>query len=254
MFELLLATKVPGAGPPSGVIGQVQYATSGTFSWVVPADVFSISAVVVGAGARGTIRRGGDLRWVKSLAVTPGETLTIVVGQGGYYNGPAVVTTRILRGTTVLLEARNGENGTSTAMNGVDIGGGDGGTGTFGAGGAGGYAGNGGNGGSASATAGQGGGGGGGVQYTYNGNPFGSGGGGVGLLGQGANGAAGTGISGTGKGGSGGGNGSSTEGGPYGGGGGGWGIAGGTGSGANGGCRIIWGNNRYYPNTNTQNL
>lgn len=261
MLEYLLAGKV-NLSAPSGIIGQTQFINAGTFSWVVPEDVTSVSAVVVGSGARGSIRRGGDLRWIKSLAVTPGETLTIVVGAGGVYSGAALVTTKIMRGSTVLLEARNGENGTSTPIDGVNIGGGDGGAGVFGGGGAGGYSGNGGAGGSTNAntTAGSGGGGGGGTSYSYNGNSFGCGGGGVGLLGEGLSGAAGTNsgpgplVSQYGKGGSGGSNANSTDGGTCGGAGGAYSGVTGTGSGAKGGCRIIWGNNRNYPATNTANM
>ena len=76
------------------------YVTAGTYSFVVPAGVTSVSAVVVGAGGGGASssgcpnqafygapkRRGGaggSLRWQNNIAVTPGETLEVVVGTGG---------------------------------------------------------------------------------------------------------------------------------------------------------------------------
>lgn len=158
-------------------------------SWVVPAGVTSVSAVVIGGGGGGIGNAnggcggsGGDLRTFNNLAVTPGETLTITVGAGG--TGGTAPTqggiSRIQRGGTTLLQASGGgagtisgsgaRNGTSTAIGG-SVSGGDGGTSPntttalcSGGGAAGGYAGAGGNGGAGtnSGTAGAGGGGGGG--------------------------------------------------------------------------------------------
>lgn len=128
-----------------------------TYSWVVPAGVSEISAICVGAGSPGirsdssaTGGKAGPLRYATSLAVTPGETLTIKVGAGSRQSGGNGYDTEILRGATVLLLA--GNIGTSTAIGG-NIGGGEGGNGgtatsTYagGGGGAGGYSGNGGGG------------------------------------------------------------------------------------------------------------
>lgn len=233
---------LPGIGGLLGgaaLKGQEVFTSSGSF--VVPDGITSISAVCVGCGANST-GRGGDLRWISALAVTPGETLTVEISTTGGQ-------TRIHRSGTSLLVARGGSSGTSTATGGV-VGGGNGGAPQSGAGGAGGYSGNGGSGGSSAGGTGQpgsggsGGGGGGSASYTP------GGGGGVGLLGEGTSGAGGAfGSSGPatrGGGGSGGGGGSATEdGGEYGGG------AVGTAARGAGACRIIWGEGRAYPSTNT---
>lgn len=250
---------VAGATAPKG---QQVWTADGSF--VVPAGVTSISAVCVGhggqfvnyGGGNGAGGRGGDLRYAITLAVTPGETLTITI--------PAVGTaaaTQILRSGTPLLSAAcglEGSNvgGTSTTIGG-NIGGGNGsgsnGFGDSGGGGAGGYSGNGGTGGIGATNGGNGSGGGGG------GGRGGGGGGGVGLLGQGSNGSGGTSAGAPGTGGSGGGNGTTNSGftggngGAYGGAsgwinGGTWGVRGG------GAVRIIWGTGRAYPSTGTADV
>ena len=227
-----------------------QQAFTSTTTFVVPADVTSISAVCVGRGAS----RGGDLRYATSISVTPGETLDIEISASG--GGPS----RILRSGTPLLAARGGTTGTSTTTGGT-IGGGNGGsagTGSTGEsggyGGAGGYTGNGGNGGNAGAAGsnGAGGGGGGGGGSNSGGtNGAGGGGGGVGLLGTGSNGTGGAATF-NGSCGTGGSSGlptSSTQtqsGGNYGG--------GGSSVFGAGAVRIIWGAGRAYPSTGTADL
>lgn len=75
------------AGVPTGpVIGQVEYTTAGTHTWVVPAGVTSVSAVAIGPGGNctGAIGAGGGaLTYVNGYTVTPGSSYTIVVGSGG---------------------------------------------------------------------------------------------------------------------------------------------------------------------------
>lgn len=234
--------------------GQQVFTADGSF--VVPAGVTSISAVCVGAGgwASNGTGRGGDLRYAISIAVVPGETLTVEV--------PIVHTdgsAQILRSSTVLLEAASGGVdtavvGTSSTIGG-NIGGGDGGRGrnsTGAGGGAGGYSGNGGAASSNSPGAGSAGVGGGGGGGAVNGG-IGGGGGGVGLLGEGPSGAGGTTGSRGGKAGSGGTDGgpgtSSSFGGPGGlyGGGNAWNSP----TKSTGAVRIIWGAGRAYPSTNT---
>lgn len=143
MFELMLGGKKKVEVLP----GQAMWVTAGTYSWVVPDGVRSISAVTIGAGSRaayGTIDGvsttvggvGGCLRYNNAIAVTPGETLTIVVGAGtnnlGYTTGGISWAngndTYIMRGTAVLLRASGGR-ATKDAMDANSIGpaGGDGG-------------------------------------------------------------------------------------------------------------------------------
>ena len=72
--------------------GEQVFVTPGTSNWVVPAGVSKISLVAVGGGSSGTYGSGtfpgaggggGGLVWANDLSVTPGETLTVVVGAGG---------------------------------------------------------------------------------------------------------------------------------------------------------------------------
>jgi hypothetical protein len=218
----------------SGGIGQQDFTTAGTFTWVVPNGITSCSVVCVGGGGGGSslgdlCGGGGALAYVNNISLTPGESMTVVVGAygaGGSGNSsPASQGTSggasiFKRSSTVLVQANGGSGARSGSTNGgtVAVGtGGAGGTGVYGGGGAGGYSGAGGNGAlyGASGASGSGGGGGGGgnndsftqtLNTTYippNSGPYGSttqyistfpegaGGGGVGILGSGSNGAGG---------------------------------------------------------------
>ena len=64
----------------------------GTYSWVAPANVFSVSVVCVGGGGGGHVMSsvaegagggGGGLGWSNDIRVTPGQTYTVKVGEGG---------------------------------------------------------------------------------------------------------------------------------------------------------------------------
>ena len=269
-------TDLSGSSSSAVAVGQSAYTTAGTFTFTVPTQVTSISGVVVGGGGgggndtnpdeAGSGGGGGGLAYQASIAVTPGESLTVVVGSGGGSN-TAGGQSRIHRSGTNLVAAGGGNPGQSpdngnaggsggTVIAGTGDAGGaggataDGNTQGSGGGGAGGYSGTGGRGQDGDltpvSTAGAGGGGGGGGQN--------AGGGGVGILGTtGVNGTAGGDEIGGGAG-SGGTAGSNSgvsfgSGGAYGGGG--AGAAGGDtpGSGADGAVRIIWGTSRSYPST-----
>lgn len=287
------------------VAGQVVYTAQNStlntdFSWVVPAGVSSVSAVCVGGGGGGggnngssgpgaSAGGGGELSY-GTISTTPGETLTLKVGQGGIggttsANPSAGTVTQIRRGSTILLGADFGNQGATNISSGGAgsggagtaaergsgyVGGGNGGTGGAarnngngaGGGGAGGYSGNGGN--ENAAGAGGGGGGGRADNGSASRNATQSGGG-VGLYGEGSSGTGGGGlgsqlgpVSGIG---------SQTSATPasngtygqastFGGGGGAieddtasYGFTGGS-----GGIRIIWGNGRSYPSTNTADV
>lgn len=248
------------------VTGEKLFAIQATEqTWVVPANVYDIQAVLIGCGGAGTNSktadggRGGDLRWINRLAVTPGETLYILA--------PITDTADayIKRDTTILIRARSGKSIIpSTTIRLPFIGGGNGGLGGVadiasatpgGGGGTGGYSGDGGNGGTGGLippTDGKGGGGGGGAGWIFNGVKYGAAGGGVGANGEGANGVAGvynpsgaTGANGTG--GSGGTAGAGGNGSIYGSGAG----SGGAYSAGRGYVRIIWGPDRTFPNNAT---
>ena len=156
-------------------IGNQGGLTDRVYSFIIPTGVTSISAVAIaggggggetssGAGSGGA-GGGGGLSYDTSLAVTPGETLTITVGHSGnggqapsdppgaIGTGEAATNTTIKRGSTVLLQANGGTAG-SGSNNGT---GGSGGTtlsydggGDGGVRGAGQYTGNGGSSGAAS--------------------------------------------------------------------------------------------------------
>jgi hypothetical protein len=254
-------------------------------TWTVPANVYSISYVVVGPGGNGSrtlsygigyAGSGGALAYRNNVPVTPGQTVSIYMSAPGGSTGYNANTTITVNGQQTIAYGGGTGSYTTTPYSGFVDGGGEGGpagTGYFvsangglaGGGGAGGYSGPGGTGGGhngssfVNATAGTGGGGGGGQ---FNGNfpiAAGWGGGGVGLYGQGADGFAGT--SGSNVGGGGGSGGADGDGGSasygFGGsyGGGAPGVKNTDGSilarrGALGGLRIIWGYNRKFPATN----
>lgn len=195
--------------------GQQLFETVGTQSLIVPNSVNFLSAVLVGAGAGGSTNwanqggGGGALAYANQIPVTPGETLTLIIGAGGSQTS-AGGDTIIKRGSTVLFTAQGGQYAaTSTratfVSGAITAKGGSGGlcanTSSSGGGGAGGYSGNGGDGSYGSPNtgygtqgpnggSGNGGGGGGGSGYQSSTYGFG-GGGGVGLYGEGASGAAG---------------------------------------------------------------
>ena len=201
-----------------------RYITPGTYTWVCPAGVTSVSVVCVGGGGSGSYGNGtggylgggggggggGGLGYKNNITVVPGNSYTVVVGAGGAsvaYNtsGNNGGDSYFIDATTV--KGGGGSAGTPpTSRNApggtyVGDGGGNGGTGgncngygvTGGGGGAGGYAGDGGagaNAGSSSSGGGDGGGGSGGSSFAHPATYYGAGGGGgVGIFGQGPSGA-----------------------------------------------------------------
>ncbi len=261
--------------------GQQEYTVPGTYSWVAPAGVTSVSVVCVGGGGGGRGNTsadaggggGGGLGWKNNISVTPGQSYNVVVGSGGVGSGNGGDSYFINPGIVAGLGGVGGAvSGTVAGGGYVGDGGGAGGLGgapasyAGGGGGAAGYAGNGGSGlsdsgggtGTTAATP-SGGGGGGGTS-----GHGGGGGGGVGIYGQGSSAGqivdslAGNGFGG--GGGSGGNAGSNTDGlTPFGGGNGGnFGGGGGGGAdgfrpdatGGRGAVRLIWGTGRSFPSTN----
>ena len=229
---------------------------------------------------------GGGLGWTNNIAVTPGNSYTVEVGLGGAVNGilgpmglrPSwFINQTTVRGSSGSNAGPNQQSPGGPGLGGTYVGdgGGNGGsapsalTSTYctGAGGAGGYSGDGGDGGGGGATpfngsSGAGGGAGGGGQGGS--NSYAGAGGGVDIFGEGTSGTgglsvgSGTNDGGFGTGGSGGTDGAlsgnSSTGGAYGGGGGGATKASQAGPGSAGAVRIIWGEGRAFPSTNTGNL
>ena len=260
----MMSADLSGVSSGPSVTGQVAYTTPGTYTWVCPAGVYSVSVVCVGAGSAyaagvGGSPGGGGLAYKNNYSTTPGVGYAVVVGAPGTSFATPQGGMSSFAGALIATAGTVGSGSTGGAGGGGigRDGGGNGGAGgssvgTAGAGGAGGYSGNGGAGGAPSTAGanGAGGGGGGGGGSTSNGYP--GDGGGVGLLGQGANGAGGAsavnggagsaGSAGSGKlyGGAGGLQGPSPTA-PY--------PAGG------GAVRIIWpGTTRQFPSTNTGDI
>ena len=293
----VIATNAYGPSYPSAASASVTpaiptsqqaFTTAGTFSWVAPAGVTSVSVVAVGGGGAGGTNYlsqtpvngggGGGLGYYNNYTVIPTNSYTVVVGSGGSpYVTPVAsggqsyfVTTCIVRGAGGLSGPTGGTGGTYAGTGGGSGGTGGAGSGSSysgGGGGSGGYAGNGGTGGTGGGGAGSAGGGGaGGGGGSRCGGCFGSAaGGGVGLLGQSSSGSGGAGGpcavgGGGGSAGSAGGNtsgsGHGANGGAYGGGAGGTTRSNGYGGlGAVGAVRIIWpGNTRSFPSTCTGDL
>lgn len=273
------------------VPGSEFFQTPGSFTWTPPReDVTSICVVCVGAGGGGIYPLndahqpgcgGGALSYSNDIAVEYGVTYTVVVGAGGGLAGENggdssfshpvdgfIVMAKGGKGTAYGASCPGGQ--ASEGVGDVKYSGGDGHASEYsasGGGGAAGYSGNGGNGGyypDHAPTAGSGGGGGGGgADLSHDYSTKASGGGGVGLLGEGASGAAGANASlfptrgGAGSGGT------TTDplelpyspGGSFGGG------AGGVWYsylspllpyGGGGGVRIMWGEGRAFPSTETE--
>ena len=244
------------------------YTTAGTYSWVAPSCVTSVSVVSVGAGGGyNEGGGGGGLAYKNNISVTPGNSYSVVVGaaggintQGGSSSFTAAFGTMTATGGKSSAQSPTRGGG---APSGVYDGGGTGGTGGSsgygGGGGAGGYSGNGGNGGgsNSSGSGGSGGAAGGGSGGGC-GAIGGGGGGGVGILGQGSSGCSTSPSGNGGKGGSSGANGTAGQGGtPNWRGGNGGAYGGGAGGGADplptpggGAVRIVWpGNTRQFPST-----
>lgn len=234
---------IAGSGwPAQPVIGQQAYTTVGTYSWVAPANVTSVSVVCVGTPrGSGSSGASGALSYKNNITVIPGNSYTVVVSNSynirASFDGNATVSA--------------GERAARTGD-----GGGNGVGGNYGGAGAGGYSGNGGT----HSGAGSGGAGGGGGDAVNGSLGGGGGGGGVGLFGEGASGGAPGSNQAGGSGGSGGNNGTSGSGSTPGNGGnygGGQGYDNSLGGGTFGDAavRIIWpGTTRFFPSTNTGDL
>lgn len=255
MAKLALALAAAAGNAAAAPTGQTQYTSGGTYSWVAPDGVESVCVVCVGGGSNGRClvlsggsliinasSAGAGLGWKNNIPVIPGNSYTVTVGAGGTSGG----NSNFVNSSTVQGIGGNwgGNGGTFTGD-----GGGDGGNYVFaangGGGAAGGYTGKGGTGTTGSGSApvsGSGGGYGGGYRR---------GGGGVSYFGKGADGGS------NGAGGSGGSNGGTYLGGTHGGGSGTGPNTSSTtfyGSGGAGFVRIIWGDGRAFPDTNTGNL
>tara|TARA_B110000503_G_scaffold12801_1_gene17426 strand:+ start:12604 stop:14385 length:1782 start_codon:yes stop_codon:yes gene_type:complete len=249
------------------------------YTWVAPAGVSTVSVAAIGAGGGGYYGwavcggAGGALTWANGIPVTPGSSYTIAVGRGGCWSQSGGGCSCFPN----IMAANGGRCGCCPGCCYINTGaitgnaGGASGTPAYpdtagGGGGGGGYAGNQCRYSNSGYTGCHGGG---GNANSHHSSTYGTGGGGgTGIYGQGNNGTCGNGgySHSTGGGGGQGSNGTCGKpgepwnngqgngwscGGCFGGGGGGGGTSHGGGWGGPGAVRIIWGNGRAYPSTNT---
>ena len=77
--------------------GDVEFTTPGTYSWTVPNNVTQVSVLCIGGGGAGNGQGGagggGGLGWRNGIAVTPGQSYTVVVGDKGAPTGEQEWTT-----------------------------------------------------------------------------------------------------------------------------------------------------------------
>jgi hypothetical protein len=144
------------------IVGDADFITPGTYTWIAPAGVTSVSAVAVGGGGAGhntwanAAGAGAGLGWKNNIAVSSGSSYTVQVGAGGVKNGGAGGNSFFINLSTVSGygggNATSGQTTSGPNNNGfgggyIGDGGGAGGNATnyAGGGGAAGYSGNGGN-------------------------------------------------------------------------------------------------------------
>ena len=180
-------TQVADGGETTEATGQQAYTTPGSYTWTCPANVTKVHAVCIGGGGGGEsddfkAGGGGGLGWKNNIPVVAGQTYTVVVGDGGTQSAAGGND----GGDSYFIDVNTVKGGKGK---GADQGGGDfvgdggGNGGTFhtygGGGGAGGYSGDGNS--ETGGSAGRG---------SANGlTGGGAGGGGVGIMGEGASGA-----------------------------------------------------------------
>ena len=105
--------------------GQQAYTTAGTYSWVAPSGVTSVSVVTVGGGAGGSLwgsGGGGALAYTNNITVVPGNSYSVIVGAngaGGIYNVCAAGGLSSFNTTSVM--ANGGSNNTGSAPGGTVV-------------------------------------------------------------------------------------------------------------------------------------
>ena len=77
----------------SAPVGEQSWTAPGTYTFTVPANVYSVSAVAIGGGGaqlplnsnNAWSGGGGALTYINNLSVTPGQSISVVVGARGVY-------------------------------------------------------------------------------------------------------------------------------------------------------------------------
>ena len=119
-------------GPPPGSQSYSAGATGGTFTWVAPAGVTSISIVAVGGigGGSSSPSGGGGLGYKNNYSVTPASSYAVQVGGFSNNGSSFFVAACVVSGLGAVGNCGGGFSGD---------GGGAGGTASIGGGGSGGY-------------------------------------------------------------------------------------------------------------------
>jgi hypothetical protein len=116
------------------------FVTPGSYIWIPPAGVYSITVTAIGGGGGGSVAGGakantggggGGLAWATNVPVVPGQSYTVVVGLGGTANNSGGDS--YFQRPQSYLEVRGlgGKSGTSATIATVTLVGGSGGTSTF---------------------------------------------------------------------------------------------------------------------------
>jgi len=86
------ANQLPGFNSGQSIVGEAVYTIPGTYQWVVPEGVLSVSCVAMGGGATGLSSTsntntiggaGGANAWKNNISVSPGESIEVIVGEAG---------------------------------------------------------------------------------------------------------------------------------------------------------------------------
>lgn len=115
--------------PPKPTQGQIQYTSAGAYTWIVPAGVYKISAVVVGGGGGAGYSGGGggSLAYANEIPVIPGQPISICVGSAGTgvtFGGQSWICSSLTSGYWIA--AGGGTAGCCCAGVGISLGGGGG--------------------------------------------------------------------------------------------------------------------------------
>jgi len=119
------------------------FVTPGSYTWIAPAGVYSITVTAIGGGGGGSVAGGskantggggGGLAWATNVPVVPGQSYTVVVGAGGTGgNTPTSGGDSYFQRPQSYLEVRGlgGKLGLSAVITTSTLAGGIGGTSTF---------------------------------------------------------------------------------------------------------------------------
>jgi hypothetical protein len=116
MSGIMMQFAAGSYGPTVTPAGQQTFTTPGSFSWIAPTGVTSVSVVCVGGGGGGSGDGfgggGGGLGYKNNISVTPGDSYTVRVGSRGIggQNGTSGDESYFINDTTVNGKPGRGQN------------------------------------------------------------------------------------------------------------------------------------------------